>query len=427
MIKQVLKYTSLSVIGMLSISVYILVDTLFVSNVIGPLGLASLNLAIVVFSLITGIGLMIGIGGATLFIQKKDNKFFTLSLILGILFGLVFLVIGVFFPDLVVSLLQADNETYQFTYEYVRTIMIFTPVFMTNNVLISFVRHDKNPRLAMMAMVVSSAANIFLDYLFMVPLGMGMFGASFATSLSSLFSIGLLLTHFYKNKTRTLSLVQVKIVVKDFLMILKNGIASFVNEFSQSITLFLFNIVILSIHGNLGLSAYGIIANISLIVFAVMTGIGQGLQPIIGRYYRKNDHVNLYKTIRAGLWMAFGFGLITYLSLSLSSESVIRLFVSDDVVIGLSKNALRIYFIGFLFASVNVIVGLSLNVLNDAKKAFLISILRGFLLSIPFLLIFSKFFGFEGVFLSFVITELVVSVISLVAIKLKERQITQQY
>ncbi|MDY0210804.1 MAG: MATE family efflux transporter [Acholeplasma sp.] len=413
MVKTILKYTSLNVLGMLSISIYILVDTLFISNIIGPLGLASLNLSIVIYSLITGLSLMIGIGGATLWVRTKDNQFFVTSLFLGIGVSVVMMVGGVFFTNEVVNALQANEDIFDYTFMYVRTILLFSPLFVINTLLIAFVRHDKNPKLAMSAMVLSSGVNILFDFLFMVVFKMGMFGAALATSVAPIGSLLLLSTHFILNRNHRLGFKKMVLKISDFGRIISSGIASFVNESSQALTLFLFNIVILSIHGNQGLGAYGIVANISLILFAIMTGIGQGIQPIIGKYIRKNEIENAIKTINITLKLAGSFSLMFYVIILFFNESIIGLFTNDQAIQHLAKKAMSIYFSGLLFASVNVVVGLSFNVMGQSKKAFIISIMRGFVLIIPSLFILSRLFGYIGVFISFVLTEGLVSVLAL--------------
>ena len=197
-----LKYVSLNVIGTIGLSCYILADTFFVSKALGDIGLASLNFSISIFSIMQGIGLMIGIGGATDYSIKKqqrdnsNNTAFTYSLVMGAVMSLIFIIIAIFFIEPLSKFLGADKITLPLTKTYLTTILSFSPFFILNNILLAFIRNDNDPKLSMIAMLVSSFSNIILDYVFMFPFSMGIFGAAFATALSSIISLGILSIHF---------------------------------------------------------------------------------------------------------------------------------------------------------------------------------------------------------------------------------------
>ena len=97
-------------------------------------------------------------------------------------------------------MLGADSSTLPMTTTYLRTILCFAPFFISNNILIAFARNDSAPRLSMAAMLAGSLSNIILDYIFIFPLDMGMFGAAFATGLAPIISMGILSFHFFKRK-----------------------------------------------------------------------------------------------------------------------------------------------------------------------------------------------------------------------------------
>lgn len=150
---------------------------------------------------------MIGIGGASRFCilksQKEDNKaqmIFATSVKLGFILGLVFVLIGIFGSGYIAKILGADRHTLPMAKTYINTIFTFAPFLLLNNILTAFVRNDGNPNLSMVAMLAGSFSNIILDYVFIFPLKMGMFGAAFATGLAPGTSIILLLLHFAKRK-----------------------------------------------------------------------------------------------------------------------------------------------------------------------------------------------------------------------------------
>ncbi|MEG0393004.1 MAG: MATE family efflux transporter, partial [Anaerovoracaceae bacterium] len=160
------KYVSLSVMGMLGLSCYILADTFFVARGVGATGLTALNLAIPIYSFMNGVGLMIGMGGGTRFALTGNKGVFTQALYYGGLAAVFFLVLGIFGSKFLAVLLGGDGETLDYTVTYLRTILAFSPMFLLNNILLCFVRNDGNPKLSMTAMLVGSGANVVLDYIF---------------------------------------------------------------------------------------------------------------------------------------------------------------------------------------------------------------------------------------------------------------------
>lgn len=194
--KEFAKYTSLNVLGMIGLSCYILADTFFVSKALGANGLAALNLAIPIYSFINGSGLMIGMGGATKYSIfksqnnfKKANNIFTQAFFLVVTMAAIYFLIGILFSGPLAKLLGATKSVYDMSSVYLRVILVFAPMFMMNNLLLCYVRNDGAPQLSMMAMLGGSFSNIVLDYVFMFPLDMGIFGAAFATGLAPVISI----------------------------------------------------------------------------------------------------------------------------------------------------------------------------------------------------------------------------------------------
>ena len=140
------RYVSLNVMGMIGLSCYILADTYFVSKALGASGLASLNLAISVYSIISATGLMFGIGGATRFAilktqgeDEEASRVFTWTAVMGLITGLIFAALGLFFSGAVAMRLGADKETFEMTDTYLKVILCFAPCFILNNVVLAFV------------------------------------------------------------------------------------------------------------------------------------------------------------------------------------------------------------------------------------------------------------------------------------------------
>ena len=170
-LKEFIRYTSLNVLGMIGLSGYILADTYFISKGLGANGLAALNLAIPIYSFIHGTGLMLGMGGATKYaILKshkepgKSNQVFTNTLYLTAIFTAIFIFTGIFLSGKITSLFGANKTVFTMAKIYLEVVLLFSPAFLLNQVLICFIRNDGSPKLSMFAMLTGSLANIFLDY-----------------------------------------------------------------------------------------------------------------------------------------------------------------------------------------------------------------------------------------------------------------------
>ena len=419
-----IKYVSQNVIGMIGVSCYILADTFFIAKALGTAGLASINLSISIFSILQGMGLMIGIGGATDFSIRKQhqkdqsNASFMQSLYLGALVSLIFILIAMFFTVPISRLLGADGTTLPLTKTYLTTVLSFSPFFILNNILLAFIRNDHNPRLSMIAMLISSFANIVLDYIFMFPLSMGMFGAAFATGLSPIISLGILSTHFIKKKN-SFHLIKCKVQLARILRIMSLGFSAFIGELASAISLITYNLIILRIEGNTGVAAYGIIANIALVATAIFVGISQGLQPLASDYYSKGNLKSVNRILRYAIISAIMFSVVIYGTVFFFTDPIVSLFNSENnmKLNLLAVEGVKLYFIGYFFAGINIVSAAFLSATSNAKQAMLISTLRSCIVLIPSVLVFSILFQMTGVWISFVITELLVFVLTMILLK----------
>ena len=417
LVKDFSKYVSLNILGMIGVSFYILADTYYIAKALRATGIAALNFAIPVFSIILGIGLMIGIGGAARFgILKSRNKHkeaeavFAGALKLGTLAGLLFAVLGLFGSKALSSILGADAVTLPLTHAYMATIMVFAPFFILNNTVLAFVRNDNNPRLAMLAMIGGSVSNVILDYIFLFPLKMGMFGAAFATSLAPIISLGILSIHFAKKKSRPAILKHklTRLAIKD---ILNLGSSTFIMEVSSAVVLTTFNLLILGLEGNKGVAAYGIVANIAFVAVAIFTGLGQGVQPLISKYYGLKDRKTVRRVNRYALLTAGFIAALIYLGTFFNSEALIGLFnnENDPVILRLADSGMKIYFLGFFFVGINIVTAMILSATEKGRAAFVLSVLRGLAVIVPMAILLSSLWGMTGIWSSFVLSELIVA------------------
>lgn len=417
LLRDFTRYVGFNIFGMIGISGYILADTFFVARALGATGLAALNLSIPIYSVIHGAGLMLGIGGATRFSILKSReqeegagRAFSTAMKTGLFTGILLAVLGLAGSTWLAHLMGADEHTLPLTATYLTTILSFAPFFMLNNILLAFIRNDGNPNLSMIAMLTGSFSNILLDYLFMFPLGMGMFGAAFATGLAPIISMGVLLLHFRKNKD-FLNGLKHRISWKLIPDLCNLGLSSLVMEIASAVVLITFNLVILSLEGNLGVAAYGIVANLALMATGILTGLAQGIQPLVSMYHGANDEARTAAVRKYALQTALLLAALVYGTTFIYTDEIVALFNSEANirVAQMAQQGLRTYFVGFFFAGLNIVTATFYSATEDARSAFIISILRGFVLIVPLVVVFGMVWNMAGVWLAFVFTELMVT------------------
>lgn len=188
---------------------------------------------------------------------KNADKCFSNTIYIMSILAVIFMLTGIFFSERLTILLGADKDVFSMTKTYLQVILLFAPAFMTNDTLICFVRNDGNPQLSMIGMLMGSFSNIILDYIFIFPLNMGIFGAVLATGLASVISLFILSKHWITKQNR-FHLVRTEPSFRLTGTIISLGAPSFITEMASGIVMIVFNTVILRLQGNIGVAAYGV-------------------------------------------------------------------------------------------------------------------------------------------------------------------------
>lgn len=400
-------YVTRSVLSTLGLSLYILADTFFIANGVGVLGLAALNIALPLFNLLTGLGLLLRMGGATLFALKgRSGNYFSQLMIVGGVIGLFFTALGLFFSRPLALVLGASGATVDLTTLYMRFILIMAPFFILNNLCLAFVRNDQNPQLAMKAMILSSVFNMIFDYIFVFPLDMGMAGAALATVLSPVLSLAILSTHRNFSK-RQLSLSWVKPQLRIVTKSIQLGLSSFLAEMSTGVSILVFNQVLLGLGGDIVIAAYGVLANILVVALSLFTGVAQGIQPLISRAANKKETLTIQKILNFGLKTSFIMAVGLYLILFFLKYPIISAFnrENDPLLIQLAAYGIPIFFVSLFGSSLNVVFSIFFSAIGHAKQAFALSLFRGYFLLVPLVIILAAIWGLTGAWVSLPITE----------------------
>ena len=384
MLKRFTRYVTQSVAGMIGISVYILADTFFISVYSGADGLAILNLILPVYGLIYAIGAMIGIGSATRYAisrAKGENTdyYFVQSVTWSILAAVPFMLIGIFIPDKALALLGADAGLIGLGRNYMRIILIATPFFMSNYTFTAFARNDGAPSIAMIGSISGSIFNIIFDYIFMFPVGLGFSGAGLATAICPIVTMSVCTIHYRSSRNHV--------------------------GFHWKKPSFL----ILGIAGNMGVAAYGVVANLSIVAFAIFNGLAQGAQPLISESYGKGQPTQVRKLLKWSLLVCLAVEALIQLIVWTSTDTLISIFNSENntQLLNYAHTGLRLYFLGFIVAGINIVLVAYFSAVDEPKIAIVGSFLRGIVAIVICAVILAKLFGLNGIWLSLLAAETV--------------------
>lgn len=418
--KLYLRYFFPTVSGALVTSIYILFDTIFIGQGVGGDGLAALNIVLPIYSLVFGIGYLLGIGGSTVLgiergrnNEKKAIKIFSLSVISSIIISILLGVILKVFLRPISYFLGATDLTMELIIKYMNVVICAIPSFMIGATLQGFIRVDKAPKRAMVATITGGLINIVLDYIFVFPMNMGMFGAALATGLSYTLSALILCTHFL-SKSNTLKIDFNCFKFDYFRRIIKNGIPSLFVEISSGVVIFLFNLQLLRLIGEVGITAYSIISNTALIIVSIMNGVCQTIQPIVSVNFGAKEYKRTAELKKVALVTALIIGAISAFIGFLFPDVLISVFVKPtDEIRMIATRAIYIYFTAFFLMGANMVISGYFQAIERSRMAIFISVLRGLILVSIFIFILPIIFGVDGIWFSVPLAELLVFIFAM--------------
>ena len=409
--KEFTKFLIPSIIGCISIAILIIVDGIFIGRGIGGQGLASLSTSVPVFTFYAALGLMIGMGAATVAsIQKGQgdetgkNKTFTLSLFIVLTVGLLVSILQQIFIDELVGFLGAPDNLFNLVKNYIRILGLFSIFFISAQFFGCFIRNDNNPKLAMIGMAVSGAINITLDYIFIFIFDWGMVGAALATCISQLGFIATLSLHFI-SPLNTLKLdlncFSSKIVIRIF----KTGFPTFLTDISNGVVIFAFNTALYRIIGELGVASYGIILNFNYLIFLTYIGISQAAQPMLSINYGRRDLKKVGEIFKLALAISVVFSVITITGVNLFKLNIIAMYNNEPNIVKLASIGMPLFFSGTLFMGINIILAAFFQAVEYSALSSVITFSRGIVLIILGLLILPDLLGVNGVWLTILFSE----------------------
>lgn len=418
--KVYLKYLIPTLLGMLSNSIYCIVDIYFVSAGSGSQGLAAMNICMPVFTILSCVGLLFGVGGATIMSISQGsgdmntrNKAFSVSVFMMLIVGLLFSVFGVLFRKEFAYLLGSDDQLLPLVLEYLTPVMCNALPFVLMYSLSVLLRADNNPKLAMAALMVGNISNIILDYVFVSVFHMGIFGASVATSIAPVLSLIAASFHFILRKNTVhfkLRSFDPKVIGR----ILSVGIGSGIMELSAGAIIFMFNSAILNLGGEVYLAAYAVITNIAYVFKGLLNGFAQAAQPLISTNFGSGIIKRCSKSLRVCLIYSSIFCIVCYGIITVVPGFIVSFFSNGDTNMeAIASKGMIMYFSSLLFTGINTMLMYFFQSIEQGRKSLFLAVCKGFLLVTLGLWILTSLMGVEGVWYAVLFGEVLTFVIAL--------------
>lgn len=396
-----------SIIMMVFMSLYTIVDGMFVSRLVGSDALSSVNIVYPVLSVVIAVGVMLATGGSAVVSKllgegKKEEAYrsFTMITVVGVVVSLILLAVTLVAAEPISYLLGADETLIYHCKLYLIVMMLFAPACVLQSLYQCFFVTAGRPQLGLWLIVIGGVANIVFDYLFMAVFHMGVAGAALATgigqSIPAIFG-----TVFFFVVRKELYFTRFKMQWKMLLQTCANGSSEMVTQLSNAVITALFNLILMRMAGSDGVAAITIILYGQFLFSSLYLGFTIGVGPIFGFSFGAKNFVRLKKLhgICGRLVAVSGIG-IALLSW-LGAPYIVGAFVGADTgAYALAVKGFALFSLSYLFCGVNIYFSGIFTAVSDGKNSAIISFMRTFVFIVAALLILPAVIGINGVWLA---------------------------
>lgn len=410
-----------TLISMVSMVILNLTDGAFIGHGAGSDALAAINIASPIFNLLSGVGIMFGIGCsvvASIHLAQGNKKAANINItqaLAGAL-GITVIICGLMLSDLATTcrLFGSNDALIPLASSYLKWIAACEPLFMLHMVGNFIVRLDGSPKFAMATSLVGTVLNMFLDWLFIFPFGWGLEGAAIATSIS--FSIaGLMVLGYLVFTPKNLHLYRLRMTWKSLMLTLRNlgyqikmGFSAMLGEVAISGAIITGNYVFIHYQGEAGVAAYSVACYCFPVIFMMANAIVQSGQPIVSFAYGAGNQARLAESRSMMLKWALTTGALVSAGMYLCSKYITMLFLdSAEPAYTLCIDGLPYFGLGVLFLTVNIVLIGFMQSIEQARKATIFTLLRGFVIVIPTFIILPALIGDIGMWLAIPTAELI--------------------
>ena len=420
------KYLTASLGSALVITIYSFVDTIAVGQSEGPAGTAAMAVITPIFGILVFFGILFGIGGSVLMNnakgagnEEKGNAYFTTALILVVGFTVVTWVLFARFSKPILFFFGATQGTLPLVMRYVQWLIRCWPIFIFSTFIGAFVRNDNAPGLVMAGVISGGCFNIFGDWFFVFPLGMGMEGAAIATVLGTTLQCLILCSHLFR-KCSGLKLAKPFRMGKAIRKIFVIGIGASLLDLGTVVLSTITNNQILRYGSEVELAIYGVMTTIAALVQAMYCGVGQAIQPLVSANFGGRQYGRVRQFLKMSVVTVLIMGVLFTVLAECLPVPIVQLFMdATPEVLAAAPNSMRLYSLLYLFLGFTVLSTYYLQSVMRDRASMAIGILRSLVVSGLLLYLLPLFWGINGVWLALPISECIVTVVAAVFLSKK--------
>ncbi|EFK07494.1 MATE efflux family protein [delta proteobacterium NaphS2] len=408
-------------VSMLAHAVYNTVDTIFVGQWVGTLGIGAIAVVLPIFMLIMAVTQIVGIGGASVLSRRMgagntQGMGLTLGnmMLLTVLLGVVIQLMGLFWLTPLLRLFGATEALLPLSRQYFQIILLSGPLMTFSMSINDAVRAEGNARMAMLTVVAGALLNIVLDPIFIYVLKMGVRGAAVATVISMGLSSGVLLLYFVSGMSEIpVGLRYLRLsghVIKEMMSV---GSSAFVRMGAMSFMVALLNHTLSRYGGDMGIATFGVVFRMLSFIFMPIMGLSMGLQPVVGFNYGAGLFPRVRQSIKWALIASVILATAGFLVVLLFPEAIMKVFTKDPGLVTSGSNALRLCMFFLPLAGCQVVGAAFFQALGKAVPALLLSLSRQVLALIPLIVLLPRFYGLNGIWLSFPVADVVTFIVTM--------------
>lgn len=421
---ELMRFSIPTTIMMVFMSLYQTVDGIFISNLVGELGLTALNVVYPFSSVVIAVAVMLASGsGAVIALnmgqghdrEAKEN--FSFILLFAILISLVIVLFGWLFLDEIIHFLGSTPRIDQMCRDYLLVMVLATPMAVLQLLFQTYFVTAGKPRLGLILTGLSGAANILLDALFLGVWGMGVRGAALATAVGYSITAVYGLYYFAVHRKGTLYLVCPKLRWNVLRKTCSNGSSEMVNNLSIAVTTLIFNMVGLRYLQEEGVAAISIILYAQFIMTSAFIGYSAGVAPIFSYKYGAGEREQLRNLFHISIRFVGILSAGTVILSLLLARPIALVFASHSpYVLELSIHGFRLFAVSFLFTGLNIFTSALFTAFSNGLISAALSFLRTFVLLVASLLLLPLWLDADGIWLAVPLAEGIAVIVSVLAL-----------
>ncbi|MBQ0030003.1 MAG: MATE family efflux transporter [Bacteroidales bacterium] len=403
--KLLINYSLPTIFAQVAASVYNIIDSVFVGNEVGALGLSAMAVTLPLMNIAAAFGAMIGAGGSTLISIKMGQKddvgaanVLGNVTVMNIILGLTLMTIGLLFMNPILTVFGASDQVRPLAADFMRIILLGNVVTHLYLGLNNAMRSSGNPQKAMNMTLMTVGVNLVLAFLFIKVFKWGLSGAALATVLAQLSALIIILKHF-ANQNEYLHFKRSAMKLKRNIVkgILGIGISPFLMHTCSCLVVILINRSLQDLGGDYAIGAYGNVNKILMFFAMVVLGINQGMQPIAGYNYGARQYDRVIEVLKNAICFASAVMIASWILCELFPSQIMSAFVKDDEkMVEMSAFGLKIAVITFPVVGFQMVATTFFQSIGKALWAAIQSVMRQMLFLVPLVLILPQFFGLTG-------------------------------